>query len=65
MSKNRKGKALLNDSARKHPKEKVLLAMNLIKNNIKQFEIAALTGLTQSYISNLKTGKRGKALIGV
>ena len=65
MSKNRKGKAPLNDSARKHPKEKVLLAMNLIKNNIKQFEIAALTGLTQSYISNLKTGKRGKALIGV
>ena len=65
ISTNRIGKGLLNDGARKHSKEKVLLAMNLIKNNMKQIDISKLTGLTQSYVSNLKTGKRGRALIGV
>jgi len=64
MSKNRKGKGLLNDAARKHPKEMVLLAIKLLKQNIKQCDISRLTGLEQSYISNLKTGKRGIALIG-
>ena len=64
MSKNRIGKGLLNDSARKFDKEKVFLAMELLKNNIKQSKIVELTGLTQSYISNLKTGKRGQALLG-
>lgn len=65
MAKNRIGKGLLNDAARKHSKEMVLLAINLIKENMKQTNISKLTGLTQSYISNLKTGKRGRALIGV
>jgi hypothetical protein len=65
MSTNRIGKGLLNDAARKHSKEKVLVAMNLIKKNMKQIDISKLTGLTQSYVSNLKTGKRGRALIGV
>ena len=65
MSTNRIGKGLLNDGARKHSKEKVILAMNLIKKNVKQIDISKLTGLTQSYVSNLKTGKRGRALIGV
>ena len=65
MSKNRMGKGLLNDAARKHSKETVLWAMNLIKENMKQTNISKLTGLTQSYVSNLKTGKRGRALIGV
>jgi group I intron endonuclease len=64
ISNNRKGKGLLNDSARKFEKEKVFLAMKLLQDNIKQAEIVKLTGLTQSYISNLKTGKRGKALLG-
>ena len=65
MSSNRIGKGLLNDAARKHPKEMVLLAMDLLKKNMKQIDISTLTGLTQSYVSNLKTGKRGRALIGV
>jgi len=65
MSKNRMGKGLLNDAARKHSKETVLWAINLIKENMKQTNISKLTGLTQSYVSNLKTGKRGRALIGV
>lgn len=64
ISKNRKGKGLLNDAARKHPKEMVLLAMKLLKQNIKQYDISKITGLEQSYISNLNTGKRGIALIG-
>ena len=65
ISTNRIGKGLLNDGARKHSKEKVILAMNLIKKNMNQIDISKLTGLTQSYVSNLKTGKRGRALIGV
>ena len=64
ISKGRKGKHLLSDNGRKHPKEKVFLAMELIKQNVKQNTIVELTGLTQSYISNLKTGKRGQALLG-
>jgi predicted transcriptional regulator len=42
----------------------VLLAMDLIKKNTKQAEIVKITGLTQSYISNLKTNKRGQSLLG-
>ena len=64
ISMGRFGKGLLNDFARKHPKEMVLKAMELLKQGIKQKEIAAVTGLTQSYISNLKTKKRGHALLG-
>jgi hypothetical protein len=64
ISAGRTGKVLLNDAARKHPKEMVLKAMDLIKQGIKQQEIVAATGLTQSYISNLKTKKRGHALLG-
>jgi len=64
MSVGRVGKGLKNDGARKHPKEMVLKAMELLKQGIKQNEIVTLTGLTQSYISNLKTNKRGHALLG-
>lgn len=62
---NRKGKGLLNDSARKYPKEVVSFALELIKQNKKQKEIISLTGLSQSYISNLKTSKRGQTLQGI
>jgi group I intron endonuclease len=65
ISEARKGKTLLNDHARKYPKETVLLALKLLKQNILQKDIVKITGLTQSYISNLKTNKRGKTLIGV
>jgi hypothetical protein len=65
ISKGRLGKGLRNDGARKHPKEMVIKAMELLKQGIKQNEIVSLTGLTQSYISNLKTKKRGLSLFGV
>ena len=64
ISIGRTGKALLNDMARKHPKEMVLKAMELLKQGSKQREIVAATGLTQSYISNLKTKNRGLSLLG-
>jgi predicted XRE-type DNA-binding protein len=57
-------KGLKNDVARKHPKEMVLKAMELLKKCVKQKEIVSVTGLTQSYISNLKTKKRGLSLSG-
>jgi group I intron endonuclease len=65
MSTNRIGKGLLNDAPRKHPKEKVFMAIELLSKGVKQIEIASITGLTQSYISNLKNKKRGRALLGV
>ena len=65
ISKGRIGKGLKNDFARKHPKEMVLKAMELLKKRVKQKEIVSVTGLTQSYISNLKTKKRGLSLSGV
>jgi hypothetical protein len=64
ISRGRVGKGLKNDAARKHPKEMVLKAMKLLKEGVKQKEIVSLTGLTQSYISNLKTKKRGLSLSG-
>jgi group I intron endonuclease len=64
ISANRTGKGLLNDSARKYSKEVVQKALNLIALGVKQVEIIKITGLSQSYISNLKTGKRGLTIKG-
>ena len=61
----RKGKGLCNDAARKYPKETVIYAINLLTKGLTQCKIAEITGLTQSYISNLNTQRRGKALLGV
>lgn len=60
----RMGKGLYNDAARKHPKEKVMQAITLLNDGLTQCRIAEITGLSQSYISNLNTQRRGKALIG-
>lgn len=59
------GKGLKNDAARKHPKEIVFKALELIKAGKKQSEIVLLTGLTQPYISRLKNNHRGLTLQGV
>jgi group I intron endonuclease len=64
ISSGRVGKGLKNDAARKHPKENILLALALIKENKKQPEIKEITGLSQSYISRLKNNHRGLSLQG-
>jgi group I intron endonuclease len=65
ISVNRIGKGLLNDAARKYAKEIVQKALELIDLGTKQIDIVKITGLSQSYVSNLKTGKRGLTLKGV
>ena len=65
IASNRVGKGLLNDAARKHAKEIVQKALDLIDLGTKQVDIVKITGLSQSYVSNLKTGKRGLTLKGV
>jgi group I intron endonuclease len=65
MSVNRIGKGLLNDAARKYAKEIIQKALELIDLGTKQIDIVKITGLSQSYVSNLKTGKRGLTLKGV
>lgn len=65
ISSGRVGKGLLNDAARKIPKEVVKKALDLITLGVKQKDIVKITGLSQSYVSNLKTGKRGTTLKGV
>lgn len=64
MALGRLGKGLFNDAARKYPKETVQLALQLLKSGKKSISIALTTGLSPSYVSNLKTGKRGLALKG-
>lgn len=64
ISQARKGKGLLNDHARKHSKEKVALAIELLKQNMKQSQVADMTGLSQPYISRLKSHKRGQTILG-
>lgn len=58
----RKGKGLLNCGARKYPKETLELAMKLLISGEKPAAVVKLTGLSQSYVSNLKTGKRGATI---
>jgi group I intron endonuclease len=65
ISEGRMGKGLLNDAARKHPKENIFLALELIKEGKKQPEIQKITGLSQPYISRLKSNQRGASLQGV
>jgi group I intron endonuclease len=60
----RVGKGLLNDSARKHPKEKIFMVLNLLQDGFKQQEVANITGLTQPYISRIKAKKRGHSILG-
>jgi group I intron endonuclease len=64
MALGRIGKGLLNDAARKHPKETLQLALQLLKSGEKSISVALTTGLSPSYVSNLKTGKRGLTLKG-
>jgi group I intron endonuclease len=65
MSKNRMGKGLLNAAARKYDIETLKLAVTMVQQKAKQVEIVKATGLSQSYVSNLMTGKRGITLTGV
>ena len=64
ISQARKGKCLLNDHARKHPKDKIEMALELLQQNFKQSQVADMTGLSQPYISRLKSHKRGQTILG-
>jgi group I intron endonuclease len=64
ISHGRKGKGLLNDSARKHPKENIEMAIELLKQSVKQSKVVALTGLSQPYVSRLKSHQRGQTILG-
>ena len=64
ISKARKGMCLLNDNARKHPKEKIKMAIELLKKSVKQCKVVALTGLSQPYVSRLKSRQRGQTILG-
>jgi group I intron endonuclease len=64
ISQARKGKGLLNDHARKHSKEKVKMAIDLLSQNIKQSKVVELTGLSQPYVSRLQSHKRGQTILG-
>lgn len=64
ISASRVGKGLLNDAARKYSKEVVQKALELLDLGVKQVNIVKITKLSQSYISNLKTGKRGLTIKG-
>lgn len=59
------GKGLKNDGARKHPKEIVFKALELIKSGEKNATISRIFGLDASYVSRLRSNKRGQALQGV
>jgi group I intron endonuclease len=58
------GKGLKNDGARKHPKEIVFKAIELIKSGLNNAKISRETGLDASYISRLKAKKRGHSILG-
>lgn len=60
----RMGKGLKNDGARKHPKEIVIKALNMLKQGLSQGMVSKLTGLHQSYLSRLMNSKRGITLQG-
>lgn len=64
MSVGRAGKGLKNESARKHPKEIVLRALDLLKQDVPCITVSKLTGLHQSYLSRLSNNKRGVSLQG-
>jgi DNA-directed RNA polymerase specialized sigma subunit len=64
ISKARKGMCLLNDNARKHPKEVVKNAIDLLKQNLSQSKVAKMTGLSPSYISRINSHKRGQTILG-
>lgn len=64
ISQARKGMCLLNDNARKHPKEKIKMAIELLKQSVKQCKVVALTGLSQPYVSRLKSHQRGQTILG-
>ena len=64
ISQARKGMCLLNDNARKHPKEKIKMAIELLKQSVKQCKVVALTGLSQPYVSRLKSRQRGQTILG-
>jgi group I intron endonuclease len=61
----RTGKGLKNDNARKHPKEIVFTALKLIGLGEKNANVSRITGLDASYVSRLRSNKRGAALQGV
>lgn len=61
MSRNRIGKGLGNQGARKYPGAVIRYAFDLLEVGRTQSEISKMTGLTQPYISNLATGKRGSS----
>ena len=65
ISKNRIGKGLLNDGARKYSTDTICKALDMLATGFRQTEIIKATGLSQSYVSNLATGKRGKSIKGV
>lgn len=64
ISNARKGKCLLNDNARKHPKETIQMAIELLKQDFSQAKVARLTGLSQPYVSRLNSHKRGQTILG-
>lgn len=64
ISKARKGRCLLNDNARRHPKEKIKMAIELLKQSVKQCKVVTLTGLSQPYVSRLKSHQRGQTILG-
>jgi hypothetical protein len=60
----RTGKGLKNDGARKHLKEIIFKAIELIKSGLNNAKISRETGLDASYISRLKAKKRGHSILG-
>ena len=64
ISQGRIGKGLRNDGARKHPKEVLTHAIQLLKNGATQAQVSSITGLHQSYLSRLKNNHRGATLQG-
>lgn len=64
ISAGRIGKGLGNAGARKHPKELVLSALDMLKEGKTPTFVASLTGLSQPYVSRLKNNRRGATLLG-
>jgi group I intron endonuclease len=64
ISTGRIGKGLKNTGARKYPKELLLSVLDMLKEGKTPTFVAALTGLSQPYVSRLKNNHRGVTLLG-